>query len=452
MQVNSSRYFSLESDHYHKLLSHIAGQVRQTLDLPTIWQQTVRGLGMALEASRCVVCPYAPHSATVQVMAEYSPSGVPELLHSEMATVDHLFIHEAIATLTPVAVQAVDTIQLIDAQSALVVATCYQGQPNGLILLYQCDRPRIWSPAEVEFVRELADQVGTAIAHATLFAETQSLADELQRANSRFIQKNQELEDARKQAEEASRLKSQFLANTSHELRTPLNGMIGFLKLIIEGLADDPKEQSEFISEAYNCALHLNEIITDILDIARIEAGRFDIDLTSVRLDDLLTEMETFSRNQVQQRNLTFEIQQPPTHDGIVLYGNYQRLKQVLLNLLGNAIKFTHEGGITIGVEVIKKKITVQNQTLPGMVKIRVADTGIGVSLDQQNRLFQSFSQIDGTRTRQYGGTGLGLAISQRLVEAMGGEVNFYSLGEGLGATVTFTIPLFQEPIMVTTR
>ncbi len=455
--------FSLSADHYHKLLTQIAGNIRRTLDLPTIWQQTVQGLGTALEVSRCIICSYKKQNDRIQVAAEYHQDQLPAYCHTEFDIAAHPFIQNAIATSTPLTIQSVAdplAVPLLDSappsasaslpSSVLLVATCYQDQPNGLIALYQCDRPRLWSPAEIEFMQELADQVGTAIAHATLFAETQSLAAELQRTNSRFVQKNRELEEARQQAEEASRLKSQFLANTSHELRTPLNGMIGFLKLIIEGLADDPKEQSEFINEAYRSALLLNDIITDILDIARIEAGKFEIDLNPVQLDDLLSEMEAFSRNQIQQRNLTFEIQKPPTHDGIVLYGNYQRLKQVLLNLLGNAIKFTHDGGITIGVEVIKKKTTVQNQTLPGIVKVRVADTGIGVSLDQQNRLFQSFSQIDGTRTRQYGGTGLGLAISQRLVEAMGGEVNFYSLGEGLGSTVTFTVPLFQEPIMVT--
>ena len=123
-----------------------------------------------------------------------------------------------------------------------------------------------------------------------------------------------------------------------------------------------------------------------------------------------------------------------------------------MLNLVGNAIKFTHEGGISISMELIKKKIVIQNRELPGMVKIRVADTGIGVSLDKQDKLFQSFFQVDGDRTRQYGGTGLGLAISQKLVEAMRGTVNFYSLGEGLGSTVTFTVPLYQEPVIISTQ
>lgn len=173
------------------------------------------------------------------------------------------------------------------------------------------------------------------------------------------------------------------------------------------------------------------------------------LDLDPVKLDDLLTDVESFIRPQAQQKNLSLVILTPATRDEIVLCGNYQRLLQVMLNLLGNAIKFTHEGGVTISAEVIPEKIVVQGQELPGFVKISVADTGIGVSLEKQDKLFQSFSQVDGSRTRQYGGTGLGLAISQKLVEAMGGIVNFFSLGEGLGSTVTFTVPLYQDPVMI---
>jgi len=298
-------------------------------------------------------------------------------------------------------------------------------------------------------MKELADQVGTAIAHASLFAESQNLTIELQRVNGNLMQKHRELEEARHQAEEASRLKSEFLANTSHELRTPLNGMIGFLRLILDGMADDPEEKREFTEEAHTSALHLRDILEDVLDIAKIEAGKMQIDLSFVKLDDILLDVTKFASTQTSQKNLSFEIQKPPTYDEIILYANYQRLKQVMLNLVNNAIKFTHEGGITITAEVVKKRVVVQGRELPGMVKVRVADTGIGVSLEKQDKLFQSFSQVDGSLTRQYGGTGLGLAISQRLVEAMGGVVNFYSMGEKLGSTVTFTIPLAQEPVMM---
>jgi signal transduction histidine kinase len=452
--ANSYSTFSPSSDRYQKLLTRIAWNISRTLDLATIQQQTVEGLGKAIGVNRCIFCDYDPHqSARVEVVAEYRQASVPSLLDVEFWVTEDPYLNQAIQTLEPV-VQEIQTPQRQgDEQeqphSMLVVATCYQEQANGLIVLYQYDRDRLWSEAELELIQNLADQVGTALAHAKLLSKSQQLATELQKANSSLLQKHRELEEARYQAEEASRLKSEFLANTSHELRTPLNGMIGFLKLIMDGMADDPEEQSDFIKEAYNSALHLLFIINDVLDIARIEAGKMQIELGSVKLDELLGEVERFAYSQqVQQKNLYFEIQRPPTNDEIIIYGNYLRLKQVMFNLVGNAIKFTHEGGITVSVEVIKKKVMVHNQELSGMVKVRVADTGIGVSLDKQDKLFQSFSQVDGSRTRQYGGTGLGLAISQKLVEAMGGVVNFYSMGEGLGSTVTFTAPLYQEPIL----
>lgn len=196
--------------------------------------------------------------------------------------------------------------------------------------------------------------------------------------------------------------------------------MLGFLKLILEGMADDPEEQQEFIQEAYRSALHLLNIINDILDIAKIEAGKMELELVPVKLDELFHDVEDFTRTQAEQKNLSLQIQLPATPDEIIVHGNYQRLLQVMLNLVGNAIKFTHEGGVTISADVVRKKVVFQNQELPGMVKVRVADTGIGVSLEKQDKLFQSFSQVDGSRTRQYGGTGLGLTISQKLVEAMG--------------------------------
>jgi signal transduction histidine kinase len=240
-------------------------------------------------------------------------------------------------------------------------------------------------------------------------------------------------------------IKIQFLLNTTHELSPPLNEIITTLKLIIDGRVDTPEKQAEFLNDAYKSAIHLLGIINDILDIVEIETGRREPEMGAILLLDLLNDVRDFTYNQAQQKKLTFDIKLPEAHDEIIVYGNYQRLLQVLLNLIGNAIKFTHEGGITISVELIKKRVRFKDQKLPGVVKIRVKDTGIGVSLDKQDQLFKPFRQISGDeRTRQYGGTGLGLTISQRLVEAMGGVVNFYSLGEGLGSTVTFTILLYQ--------
>jgi signal transduction histidine kinase len=478
------------ANHSRQQFNQIIWNIRHTLDLDVIWQQTVDGLGEALGVSRCLICPYQPDQPTLSVIAEYRQPHLASLVGTELA-VSEPYIREALAALQLATVppddysvnylgehpsdsqternhtasntasnhagenntgenNAIGT--LIDAQrpSLLAIATCYQNQPNSLIILHQVDPSQRWSDVEMDLLREVADQAGTGIAHASLFAESQNMAAELQRVNENLMQQHSDLEEARQQAEAASRLKSEFLANTSHELRTPLNGVLGFLKLILDGMIDDPEEQLQCIQESYKSAMHLMDVIQDILDVAKIEAGKMQIDLNPIKLDELLLDVENFTRPQAQQKQLSFEIRAPDTRDEIVLYGNYQRLKQVMLNLVGNAIKFTHEGSITITAEVIPGKVMVQGEEKPGSVKISVADTGIGVSLEKQDKLFQTFSQIDGSRTRQYGGTGLGLAISQKLVEAMGGVVNFFSMGEGLGSTVTFTVPLHQDPMMIT--
>ena len=456
-----------------KTISEIAQNLHKTLDVEIIWQLTANSLGQVLNASRCIICSYKKdsknleassflasenhqnysaaaaelqqsiasdcsppvspdqiknfQSKTLKVVAEYRQEPYSSMLGLELRAAEQPGWIQTLATLKPVAVDYASPIaDPFHRHSVIVAATSYEDQPNALICLHRCGSSSKWSPLELEFARELVAQVGSAIAHATLY---------------------QELEQARAEAVALSQLKSQFLANTSHELRTPLNGILGFLKLLVDGMADDPEEAHQFIQEAYRSAVHLFNLINDILDVAKIEAGKMELDLAPVKLGELLQQVEDFTRVQVEQKRLQFQIQKPTVEDDIILYGNYQRLLQVILNLTGNAIKFTGEGGIRISAEIIKKKVTVHNQQFPGMVKMRVADTGIGVSLDKQDKLFESFFQVDGDRTRQYGGTGLGLAISQKLVEAMGGTVNFYSMGEGLGSTVTFTVPLYQEPL-----
>ena len=433
---------------YHGVLTNIASNIRKTLELKTIWQQTVDGLGNLLDLHRCLVCDYSVAMQTLDVVAEFHQPQLDPCLGQTFELANKSDFRCTINTLKPVLSDFEREDNDFGPYTVLTVATCYRDEPNSVLLL-QMSPERPWHPLEIDLVNELTDQVGTAIAHAKLFEASRTLADDLQRVNEKLIEKNDELEEARRYAEEASRLKSEFLANTSHELRTPLNGMIGFLRLVLDGMADDPEEQEEFIEEAHKSALHLLNLINDVLDIAKIEAGKMEIDLTAISLQELFSDVENFTRPQAEQRGLYFDMKMPATLDEIKLYGNYQRILQVLLNLIGNAIKFTPEGGVTISAEVKPQSVRFQGRVWPGHIKISVEDTGIGVSLEKQNRLFQTFSQVDGERTRQYGGTGLGLAISQRLIEAMGGKVQFISMGEGLGSTVTFTIVLYQEPVIV---
>lgn len=438
---------------YYALLSRVASNIRKTLDLTTIWQQTVGGLGEMLGLDRCLVCDYSQQMQTLTVVAEYHQVELHPCLGKTFDLALKSDFLDTLQSLEPV-ISDFERGEDDRPYTVLTVATCYQSEPNSILVLQQPpERP--WQPFEIELIQELTDQVGTAIAHAKLFSESQNITQEL-RAKSRALRqtndelrrKHDELEQAKRQAEEASRLKSDFLANTSHELRTPLNGMIGFLRLVLDDMADTDEEKLEFIQESHNSAIHLLNLINDVLDIAKIEAGKMNLVMSAVSLKELLAEIENSLRPHIELSGLSFDIVLPATLDEIKLYGNYQRLKQVLLNLVGNANKFTHEGGITISTEIKPQPVEFEGQPWPGLVKISVADTGIGVSLEKQDRLFQTFSQVDSARTRQYEGTGLGLAISQRLVEAMGGKVQFISMGEGLGSTVTFTAVLYQEPVM----
>jgi DNA-binding response OmpR family regulator/two-component sensor histidine kinase len=178
-------------------------------------------------------------------------------------------------------------------------------------------------------------------------------------------------------------------------------------------------------------ARHLLNIINDILDIAKIEAGKLELTIEDVEVSELLQEVWTLSHVQAEQKKLEYRMIYP--EKPIFIRGDRNRLKQILLNLIGNSIKFTHKGGITVKAEVFEEK---------GHCQFSVIDTGIGISKEKQAKLFQKFVQADGTTTRKYGGTGLGLAITKSLVEMMGGVIELFSEGEGKGTTVTFTIPL----------
>ncbi len=417
---------TLRSQQHRKLVEKFTRNIRRTLDLEVIWQQTVDSLGELLRFERCIIFPYHPGYSTLKAIAEYRQPHISSMLGLEIDIALEPGFVEALQKLKPIIIETPQH-PYLQKHRILVAATSHKDQPNSIIAVEICNGCYPLTGEEIELAKEVADQVGTAIAHATLYKE---------------------LVAARQQAEEATRRKSEFLANVSHEIRTPLNGIIGFLKLILDGMADSSEEQDEYLNEAHKLSVHLFDIIQDILDFAKIEADKIDLEMGSVSLDELFADVGNSMRLQAEHRNLSFQMQTPDTSDEIVVYGDYLRLKQVMINLVGNAIKFTHEGGITLSADVVRKKLRFDDCEFPGIVKVRVADTGIGVSLDQQDKLFQSFSQVDGSRTRQYGGTGLGLAISQKLVEAMGGEVHFYSLGEGLGSTVTFTIALYQQPVL----
>jgi PAS domain S-box-containing protein len=245
---------------------------------------------------------------------------------------------------------------------------------------------------------------------------------------------NRRLEEANAQLEEVSRLKSEFLANTSHELRTPLNGMIGFLQLVLDGMCDSPEEERDFLQQALQCSRHLLGLINDVLDIAKIEAGKLSLEIEAVDVRALFGEVYTLTHVQADQKGLALKFD-VPEHCTHAVRGDFGKIKQVLVNLLGNSLKFTSKGSITV---------RATERADFGHYIFEVIDTGIGVPEDRQKVIFEKFTQGDGSTTRKYGGTGLGLAICRSLVELMGGIINVESEGPGKGTRMFFSLPLWR--------
>jgi signal transduction histidine kinase len=264
------------------------------------------------------------------------------------------------------------------------------------------------------------------------FLDNLALINKLQDTESQLSEYTRELESARDQAIRANELKTQFVTNISHEIRTPMSGIVGLSELLTRETEGVAQETAKHILQS---ALNLMHVVNDLLDLSKLEAGRIEIVVDYFSIEQLLEEVFRAFTVAASNKKLTLTSNIDPVLAKQQLVGDSNRLRQVLQNLVQNAIKFTDQGGITIEVE--------REQTDRGVndVRFSVRDTGPGISLEDQQRLFQLFVQLDGSATRRHGGTGMGLTLSKRLIELMGGEVGVTSQVDK-GSTFWFVVPL----------
>jgi two-component system, NarL family, sensor histidine kinase BarA len=286
-----------------------------------------------------------------------------------------------------------------------------------------------------DYALNLQTHHNTSVPQNFRVRELNQLAQALNRMVWRLKNSALESEKAWKEANLANQMKNQFIAVTSHELRNPLHTIINCLRLVVDDLCEDRGEELEFLQKADEAAMHILGIVNDLLDISKMEAGPVSLVLEFLDLRKLLKEVVNLQTVNIKQKGLLFivDIEKSPLPVKI----DKAKFKQVLINVIGNATKFTDRGSITLTTKIKKRDGR-------SLVIITVKDTGIGIEPDNQHKLFKPFSTADEKTSRKFGGTGLGLVISRNLIEMMGGSINLESHGLNKGSLVTISLPLVE--------
>lgn len=472
-----------------RLLNQVTTQIRQSLELPVILETAVEQVRQFLQVDRLLIYQFDEFNCssvaaventsssaektepfkgqliaptpllastirwgcvTYEARASSNISSVLNLIEKENTSnqisncrdkyfLGHTLSIDDIETAYPNSSCLLELLRQSQVRAMLAVPIIVQDKLWGLLIAHQCFQPRSWKEAEKTFLKLIGEHLSVAIYQAQLYAQLQQQKNSLEH---RVIERTQELRDILQAAEAANRAKGDFLAMMSHELRTPLTCIIGMSATLLrwsfgqEGLQRVPlHKQRRYLKTIQESGEHLLELINDILDLSQFEAGKAVLNVSQFSLSKLIQQtLRTFQEKAYLRRvDLQLDLRVKSQEERFC--ADKRRVKQILFNLLGNAIKFTHADG----------KVTLRAWREQNLAIFQVEDTGIGIAPDQLPLLFQKFQQLETTYHRNYEGTGLGLALTKQLVELHGGRIDVESV---VGKGSLFTVWLPDQPLV----
>lgn len=430
------------------LITAITQRIRETLDLPTILNTTVIETKKLLGVDRVLVYRLDAEGQGLAI-AESSQTEIPLLLHTSFwfSHIPQSYVQDCqncIHTITdcnqPHEIYCLNEfLQSVGAKAGILVPIVQQEMLWGFLVVHHCASVRNWQSWETQLLQQLVNHLSIAIQQSELYEQLQAELQERKRAQEQLKETNHRLLISNTQLERATRLKDEFLANMSHELRTPLNAILGMAEALLDEICGSLNErQKKSIATIERSGKHLLDLINDILDLAKIEAGKLDLQITLVPVNQLCTNSLNLVSPIALKKNIHIKTQIPDQLGGIAV--DQRRMQQVLLNLLSNAVKFTpEEGEVTLKIHIEPNALSYP-ETNDAQISFSIIDTGIGIDQTDLGNLFQSFVQIDSSLNRQYSGTGLGLVLVKRLTELHGGQV-FVESQIGQGSCFTVQLP-----------
>jgi len=403
-----------EQQEKERIVRWLVNSIRESLDLDKVLEKIVEEIGRLLKVDRCLMALYDKDASKFYFQNEYRINekipGVLNDTNTLMLELPQNWHEHLLKSNKPVIINSFEEkildenqkkyLEINNIKSLIIIPVMHKNEILGAIMVHQVHYEREWENTHIEILKDTGSQIAIAVGQAILYTKVQ----------------------------ETTKLKSEFLASMSHEFRTPLNAIIGFSDMLLsEDFGTLNEKQKKFMNNVALSGKHLLRLVNDILDLSKVESGNLEFNYEMFDVNYAIFETVSILKGMAIKKNISIETQ---LQENIIINADTVRFKQIMYNLLSNAVKFTEDNG----------KIFINSIFEDGNLRIEISDTGIGISYENKDKVFQEFSQIDSSYARKQDGTGLGLTLTKKLVEMHNGSVDFES-EEGQGSKFWFILP-----------